>query len=298
MGGEQLRVSEPRFTVKVTSAMPVSPEVSRPGLDGFVYAALQHLDRLVSDMRVSIGIPAGVWDERSAVQRYLAYLSVLVDVTLADMAMSALHSNDLLVEIKQRMLVEYAAKAKFFSDNPDYALYMTTIHEARSVLDKATKSGEPQETIDRLKADLEQKVESFSAVAHLKKKSFEQIMNVLAGPGEYVALYAFPSALMHGDPEGMRQLFEANEQGEQSLSLHFPDELINAMMVDAGANTVMFCEAFIKAYHPGDEALQKRVEELNLVFKSLVLKHPYKRDEDALADIQNELREAGYESQP
>lgn len=284
----------PQFTINITSATPVCPQVSRPGLDGFVYAALQHLDQLIADMRRDIGIPAGVWDEESAVQRYLAYLSVLVDATLADMAMSALNSNDLLVEIKQRMLVEYAAKAKFFSDNPDYALFMTTIHEAQSVLDKATRSGEPKETIAALKADLEEKRRLFARVSHLKKKNFEQIMNVVAGPGEYIALYAFPSAVMHGDPEGIRQLFELDEHGEQTVSLHFQDELINAMMVDAGANTVMFCDAFIKAYHAANDVFAKRVDEMSLLFKALVLRHPYKRDEQALQEIRDELRATGY----
>jgi hypothetical protein len=50
--------------------------------------------------------------------------------------MSAVHSNDVAVLMKERILVEYANKAVHLNKHPDYALFMTTIHEATSVRDK------------------------------------------------------------------------------------------------------------------------------------------------------------------
>ena len=59
------------------------------------------------------------------------------------------------------------------------------------------------------------------ATSHTSRRSqpkFDAIMRELTGRDsgrndEYVWLYSAPSALMHGDPEGMRQMFEADENG-------------------------------------------------------------------------------------
>jgi hypothetical protein len=40
---------------------------------------------------------------------------------------SAIASHDHMVQMKQRILLEYSAKAAYFNDHPDYALYMMTI---------------------------------------------------------------------------------------------------------------------------------------------------------------------------
>jgi hypothetical protein len=133
--------SSGRVSVTLDSVTSLCPGMERPGLDGVVFVGLQKIDAFVRDMRKNAQIPNGVWDEDSAVKRYLAYLSMLVDIALSDIAMSAVHSNDVAVLMKERILVEYANKAVHFNKHPDYALFMTTIHEATSVRDKTREGG-------------------------------------------------------------------------------------------------------------------------------------------------------------
>jgi hypothetical protein len=133
--------SSGRVSVTLDSVTSLCPGMERPGLDGVVFVGLQKIDAFVRDMRKNAQIPNGVWDEDSAVKRYLAYLSMLVDIALSDIAMSAVHSNDVAVLMKERILVEYANKAVHFNKHPDYALFMTTIHEATSVRDKTRDGG-------------------------------------------------------------------------------------------------------------------------------------------------------------
>ncbi|MHB8355433.1 MAG: hypothetical protein ACYDDQ_01945 [Vulcanimicrobiaceae bacterium] len=284
-------------TLTINSVTPSCPGMERPGLDGVVYIGLQEVDALVRDMRKDIGIPNGVWDEESAVRRYLVYLSMLVDITLADIAMSAVHSNDMAVLMKERMLVEYAIKAIYFNDHPDYALYMTTIHEALSIRDKTRDGGGSVEELQAAEAELAAKRAQFPKVAHLKKLTLSKIMREHTRGGdpqrndEYVWLYGAPSAIMHGDPEGMRALFPIDDEERQQPKIELSDAYLNALMVDSGSYSLNFCGTFVERFHPGDEIFARRLQDLGRQFKALALKHPEGRDESALAAIRTELED-------
>jgi hypothetical protein len=102
--------------------VPTSPEMSRPGLNAEVIVAIQTLYQLIKDMREGLVYPSAPEDEDTAVKRYLLYASMLIDSGLPDIIMSAIAEHDVMVQIKQRILLEYAAKAAYFDDHPDYAL--------------------------------------------------------------------------------------------------------------------------------------------------------------------------------
>jgi len=279
--------------VTIDSVTPECPGMRRDGLDGFVYMALKRLDTLVAEMRKSVSLP-GDHTADSAVKRYLMYLSMLVDIALADIAMSAVHGNDVAVEIKQRMLVEYAAKAEYYNTHSDYALYMTTIGEAESVLKKARVGGYDAETVKRLEDELEEKRRDFAHVAKVTKPKFDAIMRELTGRDlgrndEYVWLYSAPSALMHGDPEGMRQMFEADENGMIQGKIKLDNAHLNALMVDAGSNALTFCKAFINRFHSNNGILVAQLKELERTFKALALKHDDGREPEVLDAIRAEL---------
>ncbi|MHB8145144.1 MAG: hypothetical protein ACYDEU_06070 [Vulcanimicrobiaceae bacterium] len=117
---------------------------------------------------------------------------MLVDILLSDIAM----------QIKQRMLVEYAAKAEYYETHPDYALHMSTIGEAESVLKKAKDGGYDAETMKRLEEDLGQERRNFAYVFNVPKPGFDAVMRELAGResgsnDEYVWLCG-PSAIGPG----------------------------------------------------------------------------------------------------
>jgi len=282
--------TQERITAKGSLMLvPTSPAVSRVGLDSDVIMALQDLDRLVGEMRKSIPVPNGVWDESSAVQRYLVYLSMLVDVVFGELVMSALHSNDWMVHMKQRMLIEYAAKGAYYDDHPQYALFMMTIGKAEDRLRKVTDAGSDPGIIEAAEQHRDDMRQQFPAVVHTKRVTFAEIMTTYGGRDDYVWLYGAPSALMHGDPEGIDHLIEILPDGTQQPHLTLPLERVNAMLVDAGTNTLMFCNHFIGTFHPEKQPLIDRYKTLHRRFLELVLKHPYGRDADGLRAVTDEL---------
>ena len=120
--------------------IPVVPAHSRPGLDSDVISALQGLDRLMKDMRENLTcFPSS--DEEASVLQSLVYLSVLLDICLADIVMSAMISNDVAVRMKLRLLLEYSAKGYYYDIHPEYALFMVAIQRLRDMIGKAKNSG-------------------------------------------------------------------------------------------------------------------------------------------------------------
>jgi len=274
--------------------------MERPGLDGFVYIGLVEIDRFVGDMRRDVAVPSGIWNETTALERYLAYLSMLVDIALADMAMSAIHSNDIAVLMKARMLVEYANKAIYCNNHPDYALYFTTIEEAASILKKNRDGGVDTATVQQAEGELADVTARFPEVAGLSHVTLSKMMreNTRAGDpkrnDEYVWLYGAPSALMHGDPEGMRMLLPVDDEGRQHPTISLSDGHLNALMVDAGMNAIAFCGVFLARFREGEEVFANRLRDLACSFKSLCLKHTEGRDEESLIAIRAELEADGY----
>ena len=284
-----------RPSVAVDSVTPLCPGMERAGLDVVVYIGLQKIDTLVRDMRKDVLIPNGVWDEESAIKRYLAYLSMLVDIALSDIAMSAVHANDIAVLMKERMLIEYANKAVYFNAHGDYALYMTTIHEAKSVKDKARDGGGSAEDLAAAEQDLAEKAARFSHVSHLRRLTMSDMMreqtrgNDPTRNDEYIWLYGAPSALMHGDSEGMRVLVPIDEKGQGRPTVRLSDAHLNALLVDAGSNALIFCQTFVDRFRPNDEGFARHLSDLAREFKTLSLKHPEGRDEEALRALEAEL---------
>lgn len=123
--------------------VPSSPEMQRPGIDAGLIMAIQRVDALIKDMREGLVYPSAPEDEDSAVKRYLLYISMLVDSVLPDIVMSAIAGNDVMVQLKVHILLEHSAKAVYYDDHSDYALYMMTVCEAWSIerkLEKATNN--------------------------------------------------------------------------------------------------------------------------------------------------------------
>jgi hypothetical protein len=286
--------STPKFIVQEMT--PQCPGGQRDGLDGFVTLELQKVDVLIRDMRLDIPVPNSVWDEDTAVKRYLIYLSMLTDVIMSDMLMSAIHGNDLAVLIKARILVEYANKAIYCQDHPDYALYLTTIAEAESVYWRLREGGADPEGVANAKVELERRNTQFASVAKMKAVKLGEMMRQHTRGGneerndEYVWLYGAPSALLHGDPEGMRTLIPVDSDGNPRPSIALQDNYLNALMVDVGSNVLIFCETFLNRFKPDDVTLQKRLMELAVKFKELSLTHAQGRTEEALTLLREELQ--------
>jgi hypothetical protein len=277
--------------------IPACPGAERPGFDPDVLSALHGVNALINDMRLDIYVPPVITDADTAVRRYLVHLSLLIDVMLGDILLSVLHSTDVAVRIKRRMLLEYCAKGLYCFDHPDYCLDFTTTLESKSVLGKLKNGGQPAEDIEVETKHLESQLERFPP-QYTEPIPFSRIFRHYTRPAdsetnnEYVGLYRLPSAYIHGDPEGMRYLMPLNEHGHTAPTISVSDDELNAMMVDVGANILVFCDIFIATFKPSDESLTKRSEDLDLVFKVLSLKHPYGRPEEGMKVLKAELEAA------
>jgi len=275
--------------VLTVRGVPACPGAVRPELDVELITALQELEKFFYDMRKDVGVPNGVWDETTAVLRYLAYLSVLIDIWLSDIALSALHSIDLAILMKLRVLVEYVVRAQYVDSHTDYALYMMTVGEASSVVRKLEESGSDEDIVGRAKAELAERRRRFSSVANLKQRTLLEMMREFGTGDDYVWLYGAPSALMHGDAEGIRQLFETSDSGQEKITIKLEPAHVNAMMVDVGGNVLMFCDVFIRRFRPTDTDIIGRKAILERKFKTLLIRHPLGRDVKVLEDIGVEI---------
>lgn len=265
------------------------PGAVRLGLDLQVIQLLKDVDRFVADMRKDIAMPDGGWNEDIAVKRYLIYLSVLVDVMLADMVMSAVHSNDMMTLMKMRMLVEYAAKALYYDRHPEYALWAMTIGEANDVLKKLTEAQSPASDLQDATRHRDSMVAMFPGLAGTTRRTVADIMREVAGASPHVWLYRAPSALIHGDPEGLRSIMEVDKAGNQTLRIDLDVAHLNALLVDGGMYTLTFCECFIDRFHPADQMLRRRYAALSDRVHTLVLKHNFGRTRESLAELKLEL---------
>ena len=279
----------PLANVKHYMVAPSAPGATRPGIDVELVVALQEIDRLISDMRNGLNYPNQAWNEETAVQRYLLYISMLIDVVLAEFTMSALHSNDMMLIIKQRLLIEYAAKSAYYDEHPDYALFMMTIDRAKQRLKKLRKANADASKIAEAKQHHDEMIRRFPSVASMERLTFDDVMAHYGDADDYVWLYAAPSAILHGDPDGIDVLIETLPDGTQRPHLTLPLEQVNAMLVDAASNTLMFCDHFIGRFRPGEDAFLTRLKSLWKRIHELVLKHPFGRDDDALEAIRAAL---------
>lgn len=262
----------------------------RPGLDVNIMIAIQEVDALIKDMRASVTIPEPTKDEDTAVKHYLLYASMLVDSVLPDIIMSAIAGHDVMVQMKQRLLLEFSAKAMYFHQHPSYALYMMTIGEAKSILKKVTLAESSPEIIAEAQQRLDKMTEQFSEIADLKELFFDDIMEPYAKKADYVWLYKAPSALLHGDPEGMRIFAEVHPDGALLPTLTYPLAHVNAMLVDAGRNGIVLCDSFVERFHPKNAEYRGRVRTLYQAFLNFLLKHPYGRG-DVASSIRQRLAE-------
>jgi hypothetical protein len=83
-----------------------------------------------------------------------------------------------------------------------------------------------------------------------------------------------------------------NEHGQTAPTISVGDDELNAMMVDVGANILVFCDIFIATFKQSDESLAKRSSDLYLMFQVLTLKHPYGRPEEGLEVARAEVEAA------
>jgi len=122
---------------------------------------------------------------------------------------------------------------------------MMTVCEAESIQRKLIKAKSAPEQIAHAQKHADEMRAKFPVPPGIAEKSFEAIFAEYAEPGDYVWLYGAPSALLHGDPEGVRVVLQQRPDGTQVPTLIFDLEHVNALLVDVGRNALLFCDRFV-----------------------------------------------------
>jgi hypothetical protein len=259
----------------------------RGGIDLNVLKFLKDVDLAFRNMRINLVLESSDDIEIDCVKRYLVYLSMLLDVALAGLTMNALHQNDLMVVILQRLLVEYAAKGLYYQSHPAFAVFMMLINEADSVVQRSKDGNLAPERIAEAEAHANDMRQKYPEYAKISGVTVRQMMEEVARTEDWAWLYGAPSVLLHGEPEGMRTVYGSSRDGRPRIDLD--DAHLNALLVDGGMNALTFCRAFNAVYHPDDLIKAGQFEALEQRARALIMKHSDGRDEDQIATLRDEV---------
>lgn len=130
----------------------------RNGIDLGILATQKRLETTHYWLRDRTGELAIVDDDPQAamVQRYLLYLSMLVDTVQSSMACLASHELDRGVIVFQRLVVEYTIRAHYALRHPDYTLWLLTVAEAQDYQKRLENGGADPEAISAAVANREE----------------------------------------------------------------------------------------------------------------------------------------------
>jgi hypothetical protein len=161
---------------------------------------------------------------------------------------------------------------------------MICVNEPVSAAQRAKDRGDPPEVIAQCEEYAADMRTRYVAYADVPGVTVRKMMESMGRTEEWASLYGMPSLLLHGEPEGMRMIYDFDETGARPR-IDLEDGYVNALLVDAGNNVLTFCRAFNAAFHPQDGRIADRFRALEERAQSLILKHPYGRPSDALNDM-------------
>jgi hypothetical protein len=281
MSGSDFYKRLTKGTSRVECRQPV-----RRGLDIYVLSLLKDAVLLLYDLRDSAKTFTTASDrERAAVQQYLTYLSMLVDLAASGAAALAIHDNARTMFMLNRLLVEYVAKAEYYDKHPDYALWATVIGEREDYLRRVKDWGAAQAEIDVAQAAVDDAKRNYADNPDFKRVRFSDMMIEIAGRETYTALYRDPSIYVHGDPIGMREMLQSTPNGVVG-KIDFDNDRVNGLLVDMAANLLAFCKIYMRNFLEAQRAsLQTRYAALERQWVAAVRKYPDDRDPEVLAKL-------------
>jgi uncharacterized protein DUF5677 len=271
----------PRAPAAVECRQPV-----RAGLDNEVLKLLQDLERTFYATRdAAKTFDWAITEPKCAVQQYLIYLSMLVDLTVSGTVMLALHNNARAMWMLSRLLVEYVAKAEYCDQNPDFALWWITVGEREDMLRRLKDYGSDAATVKAAEQAVVDAKKKYADDSPFRKVRFSDMMISIAGKETYTSIYRDPSVFIHGDPVGMRDMFESVPGGVVG-KIDFTDDRVNGLLVDVGANLLSFCNIYARNFKEvASSDIPDRLSKLNDRIVALLRKYPEDRDPEVLAGL-------------
>lgn len=217
-----------------------------------------------------------------AVQRYLQYLSMLVDVVLSGATSLAIHDNARALFMLQRYMIEYVAKAEYYDQHTDYALWAMTIGEAED-FQRRMQDGAVSDVRERLQAAVDTAKKAYVDHPAFRKIRDTDMLREIMGKESHTWLYRGPSVYIHGDPVGMRDMMDVRADGTVVGKIDFTDEMVNSLLVDLAGGVLSFCRIYQRNYTESNRPpLIDRLDALEKRLVAAIRKFPDDRDPEAL----------------
>ena len=226
--------------------------------------------RVLYEMRPSsFEISSDPWD--AAVQHWLVYLSMLIDVNVSAMVHLVCYKHHVAAAANMRMCIEYAARAIYFDQQPEEAWFELKYALKRRFL-LAKNVLELPDTVAQLKAEYDRTlIECPDLRTKRKPRTMKYILNAITGSDRFYYLgYGAASEIVHGSAHGMEQLFRQTEGGAISGRIEYEPSEFNHDLVQLAGYTISFCEIYVKRFN---QPLQDVLKQLTIRYEALAQRY-------------------------
>ncbi len=229
---------------------------ARGGIDAVLISTFQRIEGTHYWLRDHTG-PLEVTTrdpETAMLQRYLLYLSMLVDNASASLMCLGVHGLDPGVIVQERLLAEYAVRSHYAVRHPDYTLWATTINEAEDLRKRLVATGADPTLIATVTSERDTAIAAYPQLAQVGKDNkwhrltVKAMFEEIATTEQHVNLYKYPSSLLHGDAVGMRTMFRTKPDGSVEGVNRLENAALNGDLVDSAMMMVEFLKAFRSAF--------------------------------------------------
>jgi hypothetical protein len=272
---------------------------TRGGVDIAIMSTQKRLEAFHYELRAQIEPLTLIDDDagQSMLERYVLYLSLLVDQAQSAVAMLVSHGQDIGAVLHHRLLVEYAVRARYALRHRDYTLWLMTISEAEENLKRLELSNADEADLVNARKHRDVTVQRFSDLLPLAKANnwknlqFRTMFEYVATTAQHVSLYKYPSVFIHADPIGMRYLFRENLEGKLEGVTRLQDAELNSDMVDATAMLLEFFRSFIDTFPSllANGEMHRRLADLDRENMVHMLRYQEGRSRDFIEEAKREL---------
>ena len=275
----------------IISKNTIDQSVDVVGLDG-----LKRAVQLLYDVRPQTTTFSSI-PEISALQQWLIYISMLLDVVACGLAHLVLYRQSLAATFMARPAFEYITRALYFDKYPDEALFELALYHKKSY-ERAIKDGADADEVEQWRVAAERYRSTCPGVDTPKRKlkTVLEMLRALREGGDdgfevYRWLYKFPSQVMHATADAMPRIHEFDENSGYSGNIALDPEQITELIRDMARYVLKFVEVYDCRFASGKAAA---IQDLIKAHRWLVFDSTNEEHGDGAEALNNALREEGW----
>jgi len=282
-------MSQIKYTKGELCAIP-----TRPGIDLEAIEFLANVETAFYAMRdASETFMVSSDRDRAAVQQWLTYLGILIDMAASAAVAVATHGMPFVMFTIRRSIVEYVVKALYYDKYPHRAHYDLTLGQRRDILIRTRdEGGSPQEIADA-EAEVVKAEREFPEHVNEKLARFGSMMQDVTDRATYSMVYRGLSVLTHADALGMGDVMPVID-GKVVGNIDVTNERLNANLIDIGSDMMLFCDVFLRNYPESrTPEIENRFAELKVRYERLALRHSHGRSPDVISELEQQHGSSG-----